>query len=78
MLNESHSFDTLVVTQWDAAPQNYTQQVKTAIGQCLKDTGLSLILPTSVWTGNTHLDRAFIMSMHLEAASHDSRVHLRS
>lgn len=41
MLNESHSFDTLVLTQWDAAPQDFTQQVKTAIGLCLTDTGLT-------------------------------------
>jgi hypothetical protein len=27
MLNGSHSYDTTVVTQWDAAPQTYTQPV---------------------------------------------------
>jgi hypothetical protein len=43
MLNESHSFDTFVVTPWDAAPQDYTQQVKTAIGLCRKYTGLTFL-----------------------------------
>jgi len=43
MLNESHSFDTLVVTQWDAAHQDYTQQVKTEIGLCPKYSGLTFL-----------------------------------
>lgn len=41
--------------QRDAAPQDYTQQVKTAIGLCLEDTGLTLTLPTTVWTRKTNI-----------------------
>jgi len=63
MLNESHSFDTVVVTQWDAARQDYTQQVKTAIGLCLEDSGL-LPLPTSVWTRKPNI---WIRSFYVHA-----------
>lgn len=51
----SHSFDTLVVTHWDAARQDYTQQIKTAIGLCLVDTELKLTPLTSVWTRKTNI-----------------------
>jgi len=73
MLNESHSFDTLVVTPWDAAPQDYTQQVKTAIGLCRKYTGLTFLhIYKRLDSKNKYRDKAFIMPMHLEAASYDS------
>ena len=64
MLYDSHSFDTFVVTQWDAACQDYTQQVKTAIGLCLEDTELTSTLPTSAWTRKTNI---WIRPFHVHA-----------